>query len=127
MPDESRLVLVVDDDDILRQSMARALEKHGYAVLEAGDAFEARKALMEASATVDLVIMDLVLPGLEGREAANLLLARNPDVRILFTSGYTSQESLRMGALPVGHAFIRKPFDVSELIAAVEASLAWHG
>ncbi|HZD04689.1 MAG TPA: hypothetical protein VE173_07220, partial [Longimicrobiales bacterium] len=62
-------------------------------------------------------------PGLEGREAANLLLARDPQVRILFTSGYTSQESSRMGALPEGHAFIRKPFDVEEFLEAVRSTL----
>ena len=117
-------VLIVDDDDVLRESMAKALDKNGFTTLEAGDAFEARKALMEASAGVDLIIMDLVLPGLEGREAANLLLARAPEVRILFTSGYTSQESARMGRLPPGHAFIRKPFSLPELIEAVRAALS---
>jgi len=117
-------VLIVDDDAVLRESMAKALDKHGFTTLEAGDAFEARKALMGASGSVDLIIMDLVLPGLEGREAANLLLARDPSVRILFTSGYTSQESARMGRLPPGHAFIRKPFTVPEFLDAVHAALS---
>lgn len=122
MADGDRTVLVVDDDEFLRGSMVRTLEKHGYRVLEAGDAFTARKAMAEAE-RVDLVVMDLVLPGLEGREAANLLLARDPEVRILFTSGYTSQESSRMGALPEGHSFIRKPFDVEEFLEAVRSTL----
>jgi len=124
MDDESITILIVDDDDLLRESIARALTKHGYAVIEAGDGFQARNAFMEASGKVDLVIMDLVLPGLEGREAANLLLARAPDVRILFTSGYTSQESARLGGVPEGHAFIRKPFDLPQLIEAVRDTLA---
>lgn len=114
-------VLVVDDDEALRRSVVRSLEMNDYRVMEAGDAHEARTALRDAGGTVDVVIMDMVLPGLEGREAANLLLARDPDLRILFTSGYSSQESLRMGALPEGHAFIRKPFEVPELLEAVRA------
>jgi two-component system cell cycle sensor histidine kinase/response regulator CckA len=113
-------VLVVDDDVDLRRSMVRVLESRDHRVIEAGNAHEARKALNEAGGDVDVVIMDLVLPGLEGREAANLLLARNPDVRIIFTSGYTSQESIRMGALPEEHEFIRKPFELDELVEAVE-------
>jgi len=67
--------------------------------------------------------MDLVLPGLEGREAATLLLAKAPALRVLFMSGYTSQESTQMGGLPEGHAFIRKPFGVPELVNAVESVL----
>ena len=124
MGEDPTTVLVVDDDAVLRETMARALAKHGFTVMEAGDAFQARKALMGASGAVDLIIMDLVLPGLEGREAANLLLARAPGVQVLFTSGYTSHESARMGRLPPGHAFIRKPFSVPELIDAVQTALS---
>lgn len=117
-------VLVVDDDEALRRSVVRSLRMHDYHVIEAGDAHEARTAMSEAGGTIDVVLMDLVLPGLEGREAANLLLARDPEVRILFTSGYTSQESLRMGTLPEGHAFIRKPFDIPELLQAIATLVA---
>lgn len=123
MGTQETTILVVDDDVALRRSMARILESRDYRVVEAGDAHEAREALIEAGGEVDLVIMDLVLPGMEGREAANLLLARSPDVRILFTSGYTSQESSRMGALSEEHRFIRKPFEPAELVEAVEGLL----
>lgn len=121
--DSRTTVLVVDDDRDLRESVTRILERSDYRVLEAGDAHQARTALQDAEGAIDLVVMDLVLPGLEGREAANLLLAHDPELRILFTSGYTSQESIRMGALPEGHAFIRKPFEASELLEAVAALL----
>ena len=116
------IVLVVDDDDSLRRSVRRTLETHGYKVYSAANAHEARQQV-EFVGPPHLVLMDLVLPGMEGREAGNLLLARHPDVRILYMSGYTSQESMRMGALDPHQAFLRKPFDVPELLEAVEAAL----
>ena len=116
-------VLVVDDDDALRKTMVRALESHGYEVLAADSGFQARK-VHEKAGRVDLIIMDLVLPGMEGRESANLLMAHQPDVKILYTSGYSSLESLRSGLTHEGEAFLRKPFEVDELIEAVEETLA---
>lgn len=118
----ARTVLVVDDDEAVRRTVVRALETEGLVVYEAGNAFEARKA-HERAGTVDLVIMDLVLPGLEGRETANLLVAHQPGVEILYTSGYTSLESLRSGPRPANESFLRKPFDVRELIEAVRTAL----
>lgn len=119
---KAKTVLVVDDDEALRRTVVRALEREGLVVYEAGNVFEARQA-HERAGTVDLVIMDLVLPGLEGRETANLLLAHQPGVEILYTSGYTSLESLRSGPRPRSETFLRKPFEVRELIEAVRTAL----
>ena len=116
------VVLVVDDDASLRRSVRRTLEMHGYKVYSAANAHEARQQV-DFVGPPHLVLMDLVLPGMEGREAANVLLARYPDVRVIYMSGYTSQESMRMGALDQDQAFLRKPFDVPELLEAVEAAL----
>ncbi|MBW3533657.1 MAG: response regulator [Gemmatimonadetes bacterium] len=117
------VVLVVDDDRALRRSIRRSLELHGYKVYSAANAHEARQQV-EFVGPPDIVLMDLVLPGMEGREAANLLLAHHPDVKILYMSGYTSQESMRMGLLNPAQGFLRKPFDVPELLEAVEKALA---
>ena len=114
-------VLVVDDDLSLRRYMCRALELHGYQVREAANAQEARQVLGDG--TLDLVIMDLVLPGMQGWEAANLLHARMPDLPILYVSGYTSPESLQLGHSSDGEAFLRKPFDAPTLLAAVARML----
>lgn len=122
-PEASATILVVDDDVALRRTMVRALEGAGYDVLAAGNAFEARKALDRADA-LDLVVMDLVLPGMEGREAANLLKARQPGITVVYTSGYTSQESLRSGLVEEGEIFLRKPFELDELLETVRAVLA---
>jgi two-component system, cell cycle sensor histidine kinase and response regulator CckA len=115
----SPTILVVDDDDDVRTSMLRILERAGYEVIQAGSVPEAR-ALADQQ-TPDLMIMDMVLPGLEGREGANLILARHPSLPILFVSGYTNPESMRMGQ--GGENFLRKPFTVEELVDAVERVL----
>lgn len=120
---DAATILVVDDDVSLRSSMARALERDGYRVLQAGSAFEARKA-MKGSDRIDLIVMDLVLPGMEGREAANLLKADRPGVTVLYVSGYTSQESLRSGLVEENELFMRKPFEVEELLETVREALA---
>ena len=112
-----RTVLLVDDDAAVRHSVHRALEARGCTVVEAADAHEAQQAL--ARARPDVVVMDLVLPGMEGREAANLISARQPGVPILFITGYTSRESMRAGTLSQEDAFMRKPFELSELIEAI--------
>lgn len=118
-PGRGCVVLVVDDDKALRRSVRRSLEMHGFKVYSAANAHEARQQV-EFVGPPDVVLMDLVLPGMEGREAANLLLAHHPDLKIIYMSGYTSQESMRMGTLEPGRAFLRKPFDVPQLLEAVD-------
>jgi two-component system, cell cycle sensor histidine kinase and response regulator CckA len=114
-------ILIVDDDDALLHSIRRLLERSGYVVMEAGNVPEARVAIDQKRP--DLLIMDLVLPGLQGREGANLIMAHCPGLRVLFMSGYTSQESLRMGHIGSGEPFLRKPFSADELLGAVEQLL----
>ncbi len=67
---------------------------------------------------------DLVLPGLGGREAANTLLARRPDMKILYMSGYSTHDSHRRDLKAAGEAFLGKPFEVDALVAAVDELLS---
>jgi len=113
--------LVLDDDDVLRRSIARVLELEGYQVIQADDAHHAFTALAEHPGPVGVLLCDLVLPGLSGREAASLIFARQPDIRVLYTSGYSSHGSARQQLLSAGEAFLAKPFEPSELVAAVDA------
>lgn len=122
-PDGGATILVVDDDEALRRAMAKALGRAGHRVLQAGNGFEARQALDGEEGRIDLVVMDLVLPGIEGREAANLLKAHQPDVKVLYVSGYSSLESVRSGAMRKGEPFLRKPFEIDELVSEVESLL----
>lgn len=117
-------VLVVDDDEQLRASIGKALGRDGYRVLQAGNGFEARQQLDREADAIDLVIMDLVLPGLEGQEVANLLKAHQPGLRVLYTSGYSSMDSIRTGAMTQGEPFLRKPFELEELLERVAEVIA---
>ena len=95
----------------------RVLTRHGYEVFEAGSAHAALGQLDDAHP--DLVIMDIVLPGMQGRDASNLLQARKRDLEVLYISGYTNQELIDMGYLKAGESFLRKPFGINRLLAAV--------
>ena len=120
------IVMVVDDDAAVRSSIRRSLESHGYEVAEASNSREAREVFEDV--LPDLVLMDLILPdGLEGREAANMLFAMNPNLKVLFISGYTSPEAKGMGALTAGEGFLRKPFELPELLESVSRLLGGTG
>jgi DNA-binding NtrC family response regulator len=114
-----RTVLVLDDDDHVRASIRRALSLHDFNVVEAGNAMEALDLLKAGNDPIHLILCDLVLPGLGGREAANTLLARRPDTPVLYMSGYSSPDSFRRDLERNGVPFLAKPFEIPELLSAV--------
>lgn len=114
-----RTIVIVEDDRALRAAMTRALRLNDYRVETADSAHEARQLLAGLEGEPDLIIMDVVLPGLSGAEAANLFQAHHPDLKILFTSGYARSEA----SLAPGAPFLRKPFDIPELVRAVEEAV----
>jgi len=118
-----RTILVLDDDESIRNSVRKILELYDFEVLEAGDARAALEILDSHPGPVDLVLCDLVLPGLGGREAANTLRAHRPDIRILYTSGYSTHGSFRRDLQESGEPFLAKPFEVPELLSAIERAL----
>jgi PAS domain S-box-containing protein len=115
-------VLVVEDDDAVRALMRRALAAAGYAVRETARPEEAL-ALANGSAEFDVLLTDMVMPGMSGRELAGKLLAERPGLRVVFVSGYTEDAVLRSGALPAGQVFLPKPFTGDAIAAAVRAAL----
>lgn len=122
-PANVRTILVLDDDDALRSTVRRVLELYDYEVLEAADAQAAFQVIDEHPGSIDLILCDLVLPGLGGREAASTMVARRPDAKLLFMSGYSSAGSFRGELEKSGTEFLPKPFEVHELIEAVERVL----
>lgn len=120
-------VLVLDDDVILRRSVVRILELEGYEVIAAEDAHEALVLSNGYAGSIDLLLCDLVLPGLGGREAANLLLARRPDMSVLYTSGYSGHATARANLLAGGEAFLPKPFELNEMVSAVGGLITQTG
>jgi nitrogen-specific signal transduction histidine kinase len=114
-------VLVVEDDRAVRALVRRALEHGGYTVLEAPGPDDALAAAMNAGG-IDVLVTDMVMPGMSGRELAAKLLATRPGLRVVFISGYTEDATVRSGALPRGQVFLPKPFTREAIMASVRAT-----
>jgi PAS domain S-box-containing protein len=102
-------VLVAEDEHMVRGIMARTLRDCGYHVLEAADGREALEILKTETGRVSLVVADVVMPDLGGRDLAAQLAERWPDLPVLFTSGYTGLDVVRRGLLDEGREFLQKP------------------
>jgi two-component system cell cycle sensor histidine kinase/response regulator CckA len=116
-------LLLVEDDPDVRASVRRMLERQGYKVIEAEDGVDAVRVATAHTGDIDLVITDLMMPRLSGRELMGLLNASHPDTPVLFMSGYTDDEVVRRGLLDSHHEFIQKPFSLDDLVRAVQHML----
>jgi two-component system, cell cycle sensor histidine kinase and response regulator CckA len=113
------LVLVVEDEASVRQVAARALAGAGYRVLEAEDGQAALDLAGSTQHQLALLLTDVVMRGMSGRELAGRMAELRPGTPVLFTSGYTDGEILRRGLLDPGVAFLPKPFTAEALVRAV--------
>jgi PAS domain S-box-containing protein len=118
------LILVVEDESPVRSVVARALEEAGYRVREAEGGRQALELLADGGERVALVVTDVVMPGIGGKELAEGVSRLRPGTPVLFTSGYTDGEIVQRGLLAPGAAFIQKPFTPDRLVAAVREQLA---
>ena len=114
-------VLVVEDEEVVRGLVVQVLEGEGYLALVANDGEEAF-AIAERT-PVDVLLTDLTMPKLGGRELAERLRRTNPDLKVLYMSGYTDSGILSDGVLPPGTAFLSKPFTFAELAESVRGLL----
>ncbi len=115
-------VLVVEDEPSVRRVAARILRSHGYTVLEAEDG-EHALTLLEGADRPDLILTDLVMPRMGGRDLAARALQRHAGLKVLFMSGYTDDAETRQDLLTREIPFLHKPFDVVELAARVREVL----
>ena len=109
-------VLLVEDEDIVRRLGERALVENGYKVLTAANGQEALKVLEQHAKPVDLLVTDVVMPGMNGRELAQEIARRNMASRTLFLSGYMDDAIVPHGVLEPGLAFLYKPFSPTVLL-----------
>jgi two-component system cell cycle sensor histidine kinase/response regulator CckA len=116
-------VLVVDDEEAVRSSTRRALERAGYTVIPAIDGADALRLFTEHDGEIDLVLTDVVMPGLSGRELVGRLRIMNPEVPVLFVSGYTEEGVRKQGVLEPGAAYLEKPFTPEMLLRKVHEVL----
>jgi two-component system cell cycle sensor histidine kinase/response regulator CckA len=120
-------VLVVEDEAAVRVVVTRALRAHGYTVLEAEDAARALRLASRPELHLDLLLTDVVMPGLSGTALAQRLLEERPDLRVVFMSGYTDEALGHHGVLEPGTHFIQKPFASDDLLRVVRDALDARG
>lgn len=112
-------ILLVEDEQMVRDLSRQILEDCGYTVLEAGNGVEALEICGQSDCKIDLLMTDVVMPQMGGRELAEKLAATHPRIKILFTSGYTDDSVVRHGVIEVGTNFIQKPFSPTALALKV--------
>jgi CheY-like chemotaxis protein len=112
-------VLVVEDEPAVLTLSRRALEAQGYVVLAASDAAAALRVVERHGGTIHLLLTDVVMPGMSGRELADRLTAQRPGICVLYMSGYPGDAVVQHGTLPSGSAFLQKPFSPDGLARKV--------
>jgi two-component system cell cycle sensor histidine kinase/response regulator CckA len=119
----SETILLLEDSSQVREYAREVLRAQGYTVLEAGHGREALRITEEHVGPIHLLVTDVVMPGMSGRDAAQRLLAIHPGLKILYMSGYTDDVLETHGAFGAGVAFLQKPFGALELVRAVRRIL----
>jgi two-component system, cell cycle sensor histidine kinase and response regulator CckA len=119
----SETVLVAEDEEAVRHLVCRVLRAKGYRVLEARHAEAALDLAAATAEPIDLLVSDLVMPGLGGRALADRLLNLRPALRVLFITGYAPEAVERQGRLPAGHGLLEKPFTADQLAHKVRETL----
>lgn len=119
----SETILVIEDEDVVRNLASRGLADHGYAVVQAKNGSEALAYIQEHPGKVELVISDVVMPEMGGREFGRHLALFESELPILYMSGYTGEDVVQRGLLDPGAPFQQKPFTPGTLAAKVRAML----
>src|SRR5207244_2646283 len=122
-PGGRETLLVVDDEPVIRDLAGDWLRRHGYRVLLAADGAEAVEVYGREAGRIDLVVMDLTMPRLSGRDALRRLRELDPDVRVLFMSGFSAESLAEARAEGNVLGFVQKPYSERELALAVRAAL----
>jgi signal transduction histidine kinase/CheY-like chemotaxis protein len=119
----SEVILLVEDEPCVRRAAERILVSCGYRVCSAGDGESALRLSREFEGPVDLLLTDVVMPKMSGRQLAERLKKERPDIKVLYMSGYTNNTIAQHGALQVGTHFVSKPFAAAELTRKVRQAL----
>jgi CheY-like chemotaxis protein len=122
-PGQRQTVLLVEDADRVRAVVREILEMHGYSVIEGRRGAEALTLSARHPGPIHLLLTDVVMPEMSGRELAERLLPTRPAMRVLYMSGYTDDAIVRHGVVDAGMALITKPFTPDALVETVRATL----
>jgi PAS domain S-box-containing protein len=122
-PSRGETILLVEDEDAVRKAAERILRAAGYEVVSAATGAAAVAFVAEHQRAIDLLLTDVVMPKMSGRELADRLMTDAPGLKVLFTSGYTDNAIVHQGALDPGTAFLGKPFSPAALVRKVREVL----
>ena len=120
----SARILVVEDEAGIRALVRKILRRQGYEVLEASNGDEALIVCREHPGTLDLLITDVMMPQMGGRELVDRMREQCRGMKVLYVSGYTDDASIYSGNFPPGTAFLQKPFTLGSLLDKVKEVLA---
>jgi two-component system cell cycle sensor histidine kinase/response regulator CckA len=120
---DSETILLVEDEPAILDITTMMLEQLGYQVLTAATPNKALQVATECTGSIDLLITDVIMPGMNGRELAQRMQAIQPQIKCLFMSGYAAEVIAPEGVLEEGVAFIHKPFSMKRLAASVRQAL----
>ncbi|MBP3958444.1 PAS domain S-box protein [Gemmata sp. G18] len=126
LPRSGEKILLVEDERPIRALAALALRGAGYTVLEAASGEDAVE-LFRAQSSVHLLLTDVVMPGMNGRELAEVLREQEPNLKLLYMSGYTDDAKVRHGIASIDAEFLQKPFEVDDLLLKVRQVLDEDG
>jgi two-component system cell cycle sensor histidine kinase/response regulator CckA len=115
LPHGTETLLLVEDEAAVRSSARRLLERHGYTVIEARHGADALRIVEAGDRPIDLVLTDLVMPEMGGRELVERLRARQPSLKVLYMSGYSERTVTVDGVMPPATGFVEKPFTIEQL------------
>jgi DNA-binding response OmpR family regulator len=116
-------ILLVDDEDSLRLVIAKILEKAGYVVIRASDGLEALRLAVSHPGRIQLIVTDLMMPGMKGPDMVREVRQRRPGVRVLYLSGHTEDSVMSEGLLAEGENFLQKPFALATFTQRVREIL----
>jgi PAS domain S-box-containing protein len=123
IPGGSETILVVEDEPALRELACVLLEDAGYTVLESSGVEDALETAKDLGRTIDLLLTDVVMPRMDGRELAKRMVALRPNLKVLYMSGYADDVIMHRGVLTEGAVLVQKPFTKSTLLQKVRETL----
>jgi CheY-like chemotaxis protein len=123
VPRGTETLLIVEDEDAVRSLARQVLEMHGYAILDARHSADAVRICEEYPGPIHLLVTDVVMPHMSGRELIDRVVPCRPDMRVLYLSGYTDDAVVRHGVLEAGTSFLQKPFTPHSLACKVREVL----
>ena len=123
-PEIPAAILIVEDEEATRRFLRTALTRAGYTVLQAGGGLEAMSVMLSFPGDIRLVVLDIIMPGVNGLDFANQLAIDRPQTKILYISGYTESVAVDSISRRMPHAVLPKPFTGYQLVERVREILA---